>query len=81
MRSYAASILSLLMVSSPIGVILLPCDTGKYRCGEERQAVMLSLKRVHPLSFLFRALPALIPGGSPSLLTWLRWGSTGEHGG
>ena len=53
-----------------LGVILLPCDTSKYRCGEERQAVMFSSKRVHPLSFLVRAQPALISGGSPSLL-WL----------
>ena len=43
-------------------------DTIKYRCGEERQAVMLSPNRVHPLFYLFRARETLIPGGSPSLL-------------
>ena len=31
---------------------MLPWDTIKYRCGEERQVAMLSSNRVHPVSYL-----------------------------
>ena len=41
MRGYAAFMLS-----------VLQWNTIKYRCGEERPAVMLSLNRVHPVSYL-----------------------------
>ena len=67
MKSYAAFMLS-----------MFPWDTIKHRCcGEEREAVMLSSKRVHPLSYLFRAGQTLTPGGFPSLL---RLGCAGEAG-
>ena len=36
MKSSAAFMLSVLMVIFFPGAILLPCDTIKYRCGEER---------------------------------------------
>ena len=45
---------------------VFPWDTIKYRCGEERQAVMLS-KRVHPVSYLTgRADCARTPTHTPA---------------
>ena len=56
MRDYAAFMLS-----------VLPCDTIKYRCGEERQAMLLSSKRVRPVFYLSgRADCARTPTHTPA---------------
>ena len=68
MRNYAAFMLSVLMVPFPRGDVRPHLVPSKYRSDEEIQAVMLLSKRVHPYLFFFRTQPALIPGGSPSLL-------------
>ena len=69
MKNYAAFILSVLTIPFSMGCTLIYDTTSKFPLQDgKRPAVMLFWESVHPLSFLVRAQPVSIPGGSPSPL-------------
>ena len=67
MRNYAAFILSVLTIPFSMGCTLI-YDTSKFPLQDGKRPAVMFWESVHPLSFLVRAQPVSIPGGSPSPL-------------